>query len=354
MIDPQRAPYGRGGKRREEEAPRRYEGETYYGRPALKPSYYKWLIAWYFLLGGISGGAGVLAAVGEWVGRGREETMVRVARYVALVTILISPILLIKDIHTPQRFYNMLRIFRRTSPLSIGTWTATFYGALVGLTALGQGASDFAHLAWGRRLARALTLPVALVGSLMTTYTAIVLSATSVPLWVALSRHLPVLFASAATSTTTATLSLILGFISGTERTQERLEKLALVATGTELAALVATERHLRATGMNQPLQEPKIAPAYRFGVWGLGLLLPLTIHLAQLASGRHSRAASLLASVATLVGGLTLRAVLLFAGNRSALVPELYFTLTNDGEGEGEKGRGGDNGNDEKRGRER
>lgn len=343
MIDPQRAPYGRGGKRREEETPRRYDGTTYYDRPALKPSYYKWLIAWYFLLGGISGAAGVLAAVGEWVGRGREEVMVRVARYVALVTILISPVLLIKDIHTPQRFYNMLRIFRRTSPLSIGTWTATFYGLLIGLTALGQGASDFAHLAWGRRLARALSLPVALVGSLMTTYTATVLSATSVPLWVALSRQLPVLFASAATSTTIATLSLILSGIRGTERTQERLEKLALVATGTELAALAATERQLRATGMTQPLQEPKIAPAYRFGVWGVGLLLPLALHAAQLASGRHARPVSILASLATLVGGFSLRAVILFAGNRSALLPELYFTLTNDGGGEEERGSGGE-----------
>ena len=66
-----RAPYGRhsearvdglgGGRAGQVGAP--YQCETYYGRPAVKPSHYRLLIATYFFTGGLAGAAQVVAAV---------------------------------------------------------------------------------------------------------------------------------------------------------------------------------------------------------------------------------------------------------------------------------------------------
>jgi hypothetical protein len=32
-----------------------YAGQTYYGRPAIKPSHYRWLISSYLFVGGVAG-----------------------------------------------------------------------------------------------------------------------------------------------------------------------------------------------------------------------------------------------------------------------------------------------------------
>ena len=64
-----------------------------------------------------------------------DERSARVARKVALAALLPSPPLLIKDLGRPERFYNMLRIFKPRSPMSMGSWCLTVFGSL----ALGVG-----------------------------------------------------------------------------------------------------------------------------------------------------------------------------------------------------------------------
>ena len=51
---------------------------------------------------------------------------------------VVGAALLIIDLHTPTRFYNMLRIFRPTSPMSIGSYVLTSFGALSALLAAAQ------------------------------------------------------------------------------------------------------------------------------------------------------------------------------------------------------------------------
>ena len=60
----------------------------------------------------------------------------------------------------------------------------------------------------------------------------------------------------------------------------------------------------------------------------GLGVLGPLGFHLVQAATGRELRRASALASVAALIGGYTLRSVLVLAGKASAERPTDYFRI--------------------------
>src|SRR3546814_15451143 len=42
------------------------------------------------------------------------------------------------DLRTPRRWYNMLRIFRPTSPMSFGSYILTAFGGFSALTLLGE------------------------------------------------------------------------------------------------------------------------------------------------------------------------------------------------------------------------
>jgi len=142
----ERAPYGRQHTSADQSAVdsshSNYRGETYYGRPVLKPSPYGQLIASYLFVGGIAGASQIIATVADWTGDRRNRFITRAGRYLSLAGILASPLFLIADLRTPERWYNMLRIFRRTSPMSIGSWTLSAFGGLSGITALLQFLAD--------------------------------------------------------------------------------------------------------------------------------------------------------------------------------------------------------------------
>src|SRR5690349_24791475 len=100
-----------------------YGGESYYGRPAIKASPYGWKVALYTFLGGLAGAAQVIATLTYLAGWRKNVPLIKAGRVIAVLNgTVIGPALLIADLHTPQRWYNMLRIFRRTSPMSIGSY----------------------------------------------------------------------------------------------------------------------------------------------------------------------------------------------------------------------------------------
>jgi formate-dependent nitrite reductase membrane component NrfD len=321
-----RAPYGR--READGLARRPYGGETYYGRPALKQSAFGWLIVVYFFVGGIAGAAQLIATIADLFGGRHARAVVRAGRYTALAGALISPLLLIADLHVPRRWYNMLRIFRKTSAMSIGAWTLFVFGTLSGLTAAAQALEDFFKLPAGRWLGRLFGIPAAAAGMLLSVYTGTLLSATSVPFWAAAHRLLAAMFGTSATATASAALSLMLESAGAPRGAIRRLERLALVASGAELALTLAADRRWRRQHVGAPLQREPIASAYRFGVLGLGIIAPLIAHAANLLLSRHSRAITVGAAVATLAGGLVQRAVIIFAGNDSAQRPADYFQL--------------------------
>lgn len=327
-VAEQRAPYGRTARPDLGPSPL----PTYYGLPALKRSHYRWLIATYFFLGGLAGAAQLIATLADLLGRAQHRDTVRGGRYLALLGALLGPLLLIADLHTPRRWYNMLRIFRPTSPMSLGSWTLAAFGGASGLVALGQALQDLTGSAAGSKLARVVQLPAALLGAVMAVYTGVLLSATSTPLWAVASRHLPPLFGASAMATASAALSLWLQRVGAPEPAGRRLELLALVASGAQLALALAAERRWRRTGVNGPLEQEPLASVHRFGVLGLGIAAPLLVHALHTIAGRRSRTLSVLAAVATLVGGYAERAVILVAGNASAERTEAYFGITQPG----------------------
>ena len=84
----------------------------------------------------------------------------RRGRYLPLLAPTLGSALLIWDLHTPQRFYNMFRVAKRTSPMSIGTWILTGFSLFSGLTAALQFVADRGpRWRWARRAARWPTCP---------------------------------------------------------------------------------------------------------------------------------------------------------------------------------------------------
>ncbi len=332
-----RAPYGRHDQRERaltldangsNGAPQPYQGPTYYGLPVVKPSHYNWLIINYLFVGGLAGSAQVLATVADLTGR-RARAVTRWGRYLGLAGAAASPVFLIGDLHYRRRWYNMLRIFRSTSPMSIGSWTLTAFGTASGLTAACQFWEDRTGSRSARWLGRVFGVPAGLAGMMMSVYTGSLLAATSTPLWAAVYRHLPALFGASAASTAAAALTLSLEAADAPEAEHHAVEHFALVAGAAELALAAATEHRWAEHGVADAIQDEPAFSAYYLGAVGLGMVVPLAIHAVQAVTGRRSRTASTLAAVSALVGGYCLRAVVLKAGNRSARRPRDYFQLS-------------------------
>src|SRR5581483_8123899 len=102
------------------------EAVGYYGLPVLKAPVWTWEIPLYFFVGGTAGAAAVLAAA--YAMFGQAPLVARRARWIALAGGLLSPVLLISDLGRPERFLNMLRVFKWRSPMSMGSWILAVFG----------------------------------------------------------------------------------------------------------------------------------------------------------------------------------------------------------------------------------
>src|SRR5262249_16346922 len=128
----------------------------------------------------------------------------RRCRVVGLAGDLLGGAFLIHDLGRPERFLNMLRVFRPTSPMSIGSWVlalscaANTAGFLFGSRSGPLGAVGRVSIAAGGGL-----------GSVRGGYTGVLLANTAVPLWQAARRELPVLFVGSSMASAGALLELL-------------------------------------------------------------------------------------------------------------------------------------------------
>jgi formate-dependent nitrite reductase membrane component NrfD len=93
--------------------------QSYYGRNIVKEPVWKLAIPLYFWTGGIAGASAVLHGVAQVTG---NEPLAKRALFIGAVADVVSPALLVKDLGRPERFLNMFRMFKATSPMSIGSW----------------------------------------------------------------------------------------------------------------------------------------------------------------------------------------------------------------------------------------
>jgi hypothetical protein len=212
------------GSRKPREFQADHPGDSYYGQPIINPPVWEEReIAGYLFTGGLAGASSILAAGADLTGR---PTLARGSRVMATAAISISLLALIKDLGRPQRFLNMLRVFKPTSPMSVGVWILFFYGPLAAVA----GASDVLERA--PRTGRAAGLAAAGLGSAVATYTAALISNTAVPAWHEGRREMPILFAGSAASAAAGW-----GLIVAPAREAEPARRLAILGALVELGA---------------------------------------------------------------------------------------------------------------------
>jgi formate-dependent nitrite reductase membrane component NrfD len=200
------------------------EFRSYYGQPVIKEPVWRVPdVPGYLFLGGLAGASSALAAGAELSGR---HELARAAKAAAAGAIGLSAAALVHDLGRPARFVNMLRVFKPTSPMSIGSWLLAGYGPAAGVAA----ASAVTGLL--PRIGRAATVAAAVTGPGVAAYTAALLSDTAVPAWHEAHRELPYLFVSSA-----ATAAGGLGLMMVRPEQAEPARNLALTGAAAELTA---------------------------------------------------------------------------------------------------------------------
>jgi Polysulphide reductase, NrfD len=279
----------------------RAEFRSYYGRPIIKEPVWTWEIPLYLLTGGLTGASSTLGAVAQVAG---NEALARRATLTALAMIPVNPALLVSDLGRPERFLNMLRLFKVTSPMSVGSWLLTAHGA----AATTAGASELTGRA--PSLGRAAGAVAGALGAGLATYTALLLADTAVPAWHEARHELPFVFAGGAMASAGACAAMVTPV---TEAAPAR--RLVVAGAALELGAAQLMERRL---GM---LGEPyRTGTAGRLKKGALGLSAGGALALATL--GRRSRVAALAAGAATLAGAVLERWGVFRAGVESARDP--------------------------------
>ncbi len=330
---------GNGYRRRERGADgARPPSTTYYGRPMIKKPTWKWYIPFYFFLGGVAGGAALLGALAELFGGRRHRATVRHARYLSLLLSILCPLLLIADLGRPERFHHMLRVFKLSSPLNVGTWILSAFGLCSGALAARQAAEDDFIIRRRSRLGRMVrAVPPApitalhgLLGVCLGGYTGVLLAATAVPLWQSGGALLGPLFLSDAVTSGAAALSLI-GAATGqdTPQTREELGDVENLGTMAQLG-LIAARAAVMPPKVREPLRQGLWGGVWRFGAVGAGMVGPLMIRLSmRLGEQRVGRRLSLAGAALALLGALAERFALVEAGKRSAEDPLAYQEMT-------------------------
>ncbi|RJL23016.1 NrfD/PsrC family molybdoenzyme membrane anchor subunit [Bailinhaonella thermotolerans] len=279
------------------------EFRSYYGMPVLnQPTWKAADIAGYLFMGGLAGASSALAAGAELTGR---PALARPAKITALGAISLSAAALIHDLGRPERFANMLRVFKPTSPMSMGSWLLAAYGPLAGLGAVTDVTGLFP------RAGRAASCGAGVLGSLVTTYTAVLICDTAVPSWHEGYRQMPFVFAGSAASAAGG-----LGMIAAPPAQAGPARRAAVLGAALELGAV---ERMRRSMGL--------AAEPYGAGRAGRLLRAATALSVAGAAGAavlaRRSRTAAILSGAALLASSACTRFAVFHAGVASARDPK-------------------------------
>jgi formate-dependent nitrite reductase membrane component NrfD len=301
--------------------------DSYYGIPVVKAPHWRWLVIFYFFFGGMAGASFTIGTIANLFGK--ERAIERAARYVTLAALLPCPPLLILDLGRPERFMNMLRVVKLKSAMSLGSWALSG----VGMAAVGVGGLQILSDVAGREVLPGVRRAVGIAGLpfsiFLSGYTGVLLAATNIPVWWRAFPFLSPTFVSGAYSTSLAAISMVLHLGGHTQPdTHRKLARAEAVCAATELTLLSVILVRLGTLG--EPLRAGKVGrffwPITYFG----GLVVPLALQLSGPVQGKDvTQSRRWLAGGLTLLGGLSLRATMIFAGRESARRPKDYFALT-------------------------
>ncbi len=202
----------------------RAEFTSYYGKPVINaPVWAAPNIAGYLFLGGLAGASSLLGAGAQLTAR---PSLARAAKAGAFGAGCLSMVALVHDLGRPARFLNMLRVFKVSSPMSVGSWLLAAYVPAAGVAA--------ASALTGRapRLGATATAGAALLGPAVAAYTGVLISDTAVPAWHDGYPEMPFLFTGSA-----ATAAAGLGLLAAPLEQSAPARNLGLFGAVLELAA---------------------------------------------------------------------------------------------------------------------
>jgi hypothetical protein len=278
------------------------ETGSYYGRPVIKEPVWTWEIPAYFFTGGIGGASAGLGLAARIAG---NEPLTKTSMYVGAAADAVSPLLLISDLGRPERFLNMLRVFKVTSPMSVGSWLL-FASAGASVTA-----ALLERLGRLKRIKLAAEIVSTVTGAPLATYTGGLVADTAVPVWHDARRELPYVFGASSVASAGAACTL---FLDPDEAAPAR--RLAVAGAVSELGLFQAMEHRLGKLVSEPYRQGPagKLTRASKLCVAaGAGLLG---------ARGRGSRRAAVAGGALLLTGEALLRFAVWKAGAQSARDP--------------------------------
>lgn len=279
--------------------------ETYYGLPIVKAPPWGWPVPTYIVLGGVSGASAALAAATQF--DPAATRLVTAARWLAFGSGAAGAGLLLKDLGRPERFINMLRVARPTSPMSMGVYIlSASVGTSAAASLLGNRRGLFG---WSGRVAGTVA---GVTGIPLSGYTAVLLGTTAMPGWNVGLATLPPLFMSSAVATAGSVLTAV-PLPPGAQRSVDVYRTVGQVA---ELAAETVHERTVA--------QHPPIAAAYkRQRTWKVGKWLTLGSLLATLVAPlRRSMPGRVLIAVLGVAGSTATKLGVFSAGMATAADP--------------------------------
>ena len=206
------------------------------------------LVAWDLLFNNLTTGLFLFAAVGELASPDLLGPVARAAYPVALVCLLTDLMMLVLDLGDPLRFHHMLRVFKPSSPMSLGTWSLTAYSLPLTLIVAIEAAQALNFLppgstAWERvRLSLVVLGLLPAFGSLA--YKGVLFSTSSQPGWKD-ARWLGGFMANSALAMGCAEL-LALSVLTGYARAAAALRTVAVVMVLLNIipAGLLFSELH--------------------------------------------------------------------------------------------------------------
>ncbi|BDY27312.1 NrfD/PsrC family molybdoenzyme membrane anchor subunit [Mycolicibacterium mageritense] len=300
----------RGGGDGAREMPMVPEAEftSYYGRPVVKPAPWGHEVAAYLFLGGVAGGSGLIGLGAQLTGRAKLR---RNARLGALTAVGLGGVALVADLGRPDRFYNMLRTFKITSPMSVGSWILSAFSGGMGVAAVAEvDRMTGKRLPLGplRGVLRAVEGPAGLEAGVfaapLAVYTAVLLSDTATPTWNAAHRDLPFVFVSSA-SLASAGLAMVTTPVAETGP----VRTLAALGVIGDIAAMKLMERRMDPVAA-EPLHHGTAGQMLRWSerlavAGGLGAVLGGRNRLVAAASGLALLAASALTRFGVFEAGI-------------------------------------------------
>ena len=289
------------------------EFTSYYGRPIVKPAPWEYDIPAYLFSGGLAAGSSLLAAGADL---NDLPALRRTGRLAALGALGFSMAALVHDLGRPERFLNMLRTVKLTSPMSVGTWILSIYGPFAGAAAVSEvlGMLPEQKVRGPFRLLRLAGRPAGLMAGLtappVAAYTAVLLADTATPSWHSAYRELPFVFVSSALAASGG-----LGMLSAPVDQAGPARRVAVGGAVVELLAEKQMERSMGITA--EPLHKGKAGKFMK-----AAKALTVAGAAGSLLAGR-SRTMAVMSGAALMAGSVCTRFGIFEAGQESARDPK-------------------------------